>query len=239
MSNLATTEESNIISLNTEIVVEQRADIISAVDALQINDKADVDLSVEYEQQLKENKKLVEETFDPIVKKAHAAHKALTARRSEYLKPLEAAIEKVQAKRNAYIKEQQRIQQEQEAALLKAQQEAEEAERLRQAELAEARGDNEGAEAILSGQAAVHVPSAPAFAQTQPKTEGLVTKTVYTVVCEDKMALVKAIASGRDDLLHLLVIDQSALNKLAAATKENFKVAGCSLKKDITTHTRS
>lgn len=236
MSNTA----ENIIQLNTAVDVQQRTDIIAECEALKINDQTDVEKSVELERGLKDNKKAIEEGFKPIVEEAHRIHKALTAKRGAFLKPIEDALLLIQRKRNTFLAEQERIRREQEAALLKAQKEAEEAERLRQAELAEARGDNEGAEAILSGQAVVHTPFIPSAPEaTQVKTEGLVTKTIYKAECTDKMALIKAIASGRTELLDLLVIDQSALNKLAAVLKDNFNVAGCSLKKDITTHTRA
>ena len=235
MSNTA----ENIIQLNTAVDVQQRTDIISECEALEIRGQSDVEKSVELERGLKDNKKAIEDGFKPIVEEAHRIHKALTAKRGAFLKPIEDALLLIQRKRNAFLSEQERIRREQEAAILKAQKEAEEAERLRQAELAELNGDTEGAEAILSGQAAVHTPFAPSAPVEQTKTEGLVTKTIYKAECTDKMALVKAIAAGRTDLLDLFVIDQSALNKLAAALKDNFNVAGCSLKKDITTHTRA
>jgi hypothetical protein len=235
MSNTA----ENIIQLNTAVDVQQRTDIISECEALEIRGQSDVEKSVELERGLKDNKKAIEDGFKPIVEEAHRIHKALTAKRGAFLKPIEDALLLIQRKRNAFLSEQERIRREQEAAILKAQKEAEEAERLRQAELAELNGDTEGAEAILSGQAAVHTPFAPSAPVEQTKTEGLVTKTIYKAECTDKMALVKAIAAGRTDLLDLFVIDQSALNKLAAALKDNFNVAGCTLKKDITTHTRA
>ena len=235
-----TNTAENIIYLNTAVDVQQRIDIVKECEALTISTQSDVDKSVELERTLKENKKAIEEGFKPVVDEAHKIHKALTAKRNAFLKPIEDALSLVQGKRNKYLQEQERIRKEQEAARLEALREAEEQERLRQAELAEMNGDTEGAEAILSGEAAVHVPTAPAFAEPeQEKTEGLVVKKLYTAVCTDKMALVKAIAGGRTDLLHLLEIDQSALNKLAAATKENFQVAGCRLDVTTRTHTRA
>lgn len=235
MSNTA----ENIIQLNTAVDVQQRTDIIAECEALKINDQTDVEKSVELERGLKDNKKAIEDGFKPIVEEAHKIHKALTAKRGAFLKPIEDALLLIQRKRNAFLSEQERIRREQEAALLKAQQEAEEAERLRQAELAEMNGDKEGAEAILNEQTTIHVPAAPVFeADTQSKTEGLVTKVIYSAACNDQMALVKAIAGGRTDLLYLLTVDQSALNKLASAQKENFNVPGCKLIKEIKTHTR-
>lgn len=235
-----TNTAENIIYLNTAVDVQQRTDIIKECEALTISTQSDVDKSVELERTLKENKKDIEAGFKPIIDNAFKIHRELTATRNAFLKPIEDALSLVQGKRNKYLQEQERIRKEQEAARLKAQKEAEEIERLRQAELAEMNGDTEGAEAILSGEAPVHVPAAPAFAETEiQKTDGLVVKKVYSAICDDKMALIKAIAGGRADLLHLLTIDQSALNKLAAATKENFQVAGCRLDVTTRTHTRA
>lgn len=235
-----TNTAENIIQLNTAVDVQQRTDIVKECEALTIKTQSDVEKSVELERTLKDNKKAIEEGFKPVVDEANKIHKTLTAKRNAFLKPIEDALSLVQGKRNKYLQEQERIRKEQEAARLKAQKDAEEQERLRQAELAEMNGDTEGAEAILSGEAAVHVPTPPASAEPeQEKTEGLVVKRLYTATCIDKMALVKAIAGGRADLLHLLEIDQSALNKLAAATKENFQVAGCRLDVTTRTHTRA
>ena len=234
-----TNTAENIIHLNTAVDVQQRTDIISECEALEIRGQSDVEKSVELERELKDNKRAIEDGFKPIVEEAHRVHRELTAKRSAFLKPVEDALALVQKKRNTYIAEQERIRREQEAARLKAQKEAEEAERIRQAELAEMNGDTKGAEAILSEQTTIHVPAAPMFeADTQAKTEGLVTKMVYSAACNDQMALVKAIAGGRTDLLYLLTVDQSALNKLAAAQKDNFNVPGCKLNKEIKTHTR-
>lgn len=235
MSNTA----ENIIQLNTAVDVQQKTDIIAECEALIIQTQADIEKSVELEKELKNNKKDIENGFKPVIDKAYSAHRELTAKRNAFLKPVEDALALVQRKRNAYLAEQELIRREQEAARLKAQKEAEEAERIRQAELAEMNGDTKGAEAILSEQTIIHVPAAPVFeADTQTKTEGLVTKVIYSAACNDLMALVKAIAGGRSDLLYLLTVDQSALNKLASAQKDNFNVPGCKLNKEIKTHTR-
>lgn len=232
--------EDNIIQLNTAVDVSQRTDIVAECESIEIKTQTDVEKSVELERTLKDNKKEIELGFKPVIDKAYQTHRELTAKRNAFLKPIEDAITTIQNKRNRYVAYQERIRKEQEAELARQQKAAEETERLRQAELAEVNGDAEGAEAILSGEAAIHVPTPPAAAMAEPeKVGGLVTKKVYSAACVDKMALVKAIASGRDDLLHLLTIDQSALNKLAAATKENFKVAGCRLETTTRTHTRA
>lgn len=235
MSNIA-----EIIQLNTAVDVQQRTDIIAECEALTIQTQTDVEKSVELERMLKENKKDIEAGFKPIIDNAFKIHRELTAKRNAFLKPIEDALTLIQGKRNAHIQKQEQLRKQEEAARLKAQKEAEEAERMRQAELAEINGDTQGAEAILSGEAPVHVPAAPAFTETETqKPDGLVVKKVYSAICDDKMALIKAIAGGRADLLHLLTIDQSALNKLAAATKENFQVAGCRLEITTRTHTRA
>ena len=235
-----TNTAENIIHLNTAVDVQQRTDIVKECEALTIETQADVEKSVELERTLKENKKDIEAGFKPIIDTAFKIHRELTAKRNAFLKPIEDALTLIQGKRNTHIQKQEQIRKQQEAARLKAQKEAEEAERMRQAELAEINGDTQGAEAILNGEAPVHVPAAPAFAETETqKADGLVIKKVYSAVCDDKMALIKAIAGGRADLLHLLEVDQSALNKLAGATKENFQVAGCRLEVTTRTHTRA
>lgn len=233
-------QHAEIIQLNTAVDIKQRTDIVAKCRDIEIKSPIDVEKSVELERTLKDNKTEIEAALNPIISKANQAHKMLTAKRNAFLKPIEDAITMIQNKRNNYIIEQENKRKAQEAELAKQQKAAEEAERLRQAEIAEVNGDSEGAEAILSSEAAIHVPTAPTAAMIEPeKADGLITKKVYSAICTDKMALVKAIAASRDDLLHLLIIDQSALNKLAAATKENFKIAGCRLETTTRTHTRA
>jgi DNA polymerase III alpha subunit (gram-positive type) len=110
--------------------------------------------------------KEVKDTFDPICEAANKAHKAATAKRSQYLDPLTAAQRSVKALMSDYDAEQERIRKAEEdrlrkleeeriAAARKAEQERLEAERkaeedrlLAEAEAAEKRGDKETAEIL-------------------------------------------------------------------------------------------
>jgi len=231
---------AEVIQLQTEVEVQQDSSVIAKVKSLVISNQEDVEESVKLEKTLKDNLKAIKDGFKPIVAAAHQAHKALKAKENAYCKPVDEAIKKVQVIRNAYFEAEEQKRKEREAERIRLQNEQEEQERIRQADVAEASGDTEGAEAIISGNTPIHTPVPPVSEEsTQPKTEGLVVKKTYSGHVDDLMKLVKTIADNRPDLLYLVQPDQSAINKLASAQKENFNVPGIRLDVQTKTHTRT
>jgi hypothetical protein len=120
----------------------------------------------------------------------------------------------------SYQAEQDRLRREAQA---KAEAEArKERERLeKQAQKAEESGKTEQAEAIRENATMVstHV------VQEAPKLAGIATRTVWRGRVTDKNALVAA-ALNRPDIMALIMIDESALNKLATALKDNLNIPG-------------
>lgn len=112
----------------------------------------------------------VAETFDPLIKAAHATHKAAVAKKKEVDDPLDQAQRKIKRLMGEYDEEQERIRAEKERKLQEQARKEEEERRLAEAEAAEAAGETEVAEAILEEeveQAAVIVP------KTTPKVSGM------------------------------------------------------------------
>lgn len=102
----------------------------------------------------------------------------------------------------------------------------EEAKLLAQAEKAEASGKGEKAEALRE-IAASTVVATPAVSAPQ-KVSGVSSRKTYSCKVTNMMELVKAVAAGTVPL-QALQVDQSFLNKMAAAFKDEFSYPGCSL----------
>jgi hypothetical protein len=119
-----------------------------------------------------------------------------------------------------YQADQERIRREAQA---KAEAEArKERERLeKQAQKAEASGKAEQAEALRENATLVSTN----VVQEAPKLTGIATRTIWRGRVIDKHALVSA-ALSRPDIMSLIVIDESALNKLATALKDNLNIPG-------------
>jgi hypothetical protein len=73
-----------------------------------IVDQASYNLESEKIKDIKSLIKEVEKTFDPIIKKAHEAHKEALNQKNRYLKPLEDVEKKIKLAMNVFIREQQR-----------------------------------------------------------------------------------------------------------------------------------
>ncbi len=140
---------------------------------------------------------------DPI-KKAHEAHKSLTAKRAEMLKPVEDRKKLLRGKISAYLTEQDRIKREEQRKLDDERRKKEQAEREkleRAAIKAEEKGKIERAEDLRTQAADVYVQ--PAIVESQiEKTTRMETGTVsqkrdIRVAVSDPMAVLHAIIGGR------------------------------------------
>jgi hypothetical protein len=141
----------------------------------------------------------------------------------------------------AEAREAQRIAREAAEAEAKRLADLAEAERLRQAEEAEAAGASvEQITEILDAPIAapkaedVYVPPQetviPTIARTYEKPKGFSTRVVYSANLINKMELIKA-AAANPFFSQYLDWNESAINKLASASKEAFSLPGCSLSK--------
>ena len=143
----------------------------------------------------------IHKAWDETVELAHAAHKSAVAKRKGFLDPLEEGRRLVKQKMIAYQDEQERIRREEqrkadEEARKRAEQDA-----LDAALAAEKEGDKETAEAII--QEPVYVP--PVFVpKVAPAASRLSAgRSVWSGECVNLMALVKAVAEGKQPLSYL------------------------------------
>ena len=194
-------ERAGALVIDSEWAMEEAGEMLSGINAL-----------------LKE----ADRVFDPITTAAHQAHKVAVAAKKDVIDPLKEAKRMVNGSVAAYQdrieaarkKEEQRLQ-----AI--ADKEAEE-QRLRDAIELEEAGEPEAAEMVMEA------PSAPAPViklPPQPKVKGMSTRILWKARVTNKQELVRFIANN-PALLHLVDINQSALDGIARSQKETMNYPG-------------
>lgn len=173
--------------------------------------------------------------------------KAIDNRRKELKKPLDEAVKLLQGiftaplgfleeaekvikgSMGAYITEQDRKRQLEEANLQEKNRNAAEKLEQKAADAADA-GRHERAE-VLQGQASdIRMTATAAPTAAAPKAAGVSARYAYKIEVTDPMALYKAVIDGRA-AKNLVMPNQTDLDKLAAALKENTDVPGCKVVK--------
>lgn len=137
------------------------------------------------------------------IKKAHEAHRALTAKRGEMLKPVEDRKKVLRGKISAYLTEQERIRRAEQTRLDEERLKKEQAERERlekAAAKAEEKGRDERAEALREKAADVYIPPAvvvPEVEKTTRMDTGTVSQKKSTrVTVTDPVAILRAVVAG-------------------------------------------
>lgn len=165
----------------------------------------------------------VSESFDPIIKKAHEAHKEALKRKADVDAPLADAEKKVKGAMNVYDAEQEAIRQAEQRRLQEEARKREEEARLAAAIEAEQAGAKEEAEEILAAPtyvAPVVVPKA-----TPKVSGGPVFQTRWKHQVTDLMALVKAVAAGQAPLTAIQANDVF-LGQQARSLKDALRIPG-------------
>lgn len=162
---------------------------------------------------IKAIRKEIGEVFDPIISKAHLAHKEAVGQKKKAEAPLLKAEGIVKPRIAEYAKEQERVRQEEQARLLREAEKKAEEERLAKAEEAEKAGEKEEAEAILNEPDFV---PPPVVAKTIPKLEGVSFRKNW------KYQIVNDALVPRD----FLTVDTIKLGQYARSFKDKAKVAG-------------
>lgn len=165
----------------------------------------------------------IHSAFDPIVEKAHQAHKEAVAQRKRYLDPIEEGRRILKGKMITYTQEQERIRREEQARLEAEARKRAEDEALALAAQAEAEGDKETAEAIISEPVQV----APVVVQkTAPAPSRLSAgRTIWYAEVTDLKTLCKAIVEGKQPVT-LIEANMVSLNKMATALKGSMSIPG-------------
>ncbi len=172
-------------------------------------------------QGIKALSKKLDDTFDPHIKRAFDAHRALVAEKKTHQTPLQTTEALLKTAMLGYMQEEERKRREIEA---KAQEEArKEREKLEaRAAKAAAAGKTEKAEALQATAAAVMAPLIPVTTQ---KLAGISTRITYSATVTDLLELCKAIAAGTIPV-NAVTANMPFLNNQARVMKETLAYPG-------------
>lgn len=181
---------------------------------------------------LRSIKKEIDETFDPIVKKAHEAHEEAVSQKKKIMEPVERAMRILDGKISLYHEERQRQKREEEERLRKEAEEKarieEEERRLSEAVQLEKEGHTELADAILEAPIVPQPVFVPKAEIQTPKVDGISVAKIYKAEVTSLPQLLQAISQGKAPIT-LVEVNQSALNGMARALREGFVIPGCKL----------
>jgi DNA repair exonuclease SbcCD ATPase subunit len=163
-----------------------------------------------------------DETFDPIIRKAHEAHKEAIAQKKRITDPLVQAETTLKSKVGEHL-ERERQAREEEERRLRA-----EAERLaaeqREAEIEEAEAAGAtGEEISVLAQAPLYVP--PVVRAAAPKVNGIIQRESWRAEVTDLLALVRY-AGQNPQFLNLLQPNPVALGAMARTMRGTMNVPG-------------
>lgn len=171
----------------------------------------------------------IAETFDPHIKRAHEAHKALLKERQDAEAPLAEAERITKNALVAFDREQERLRREEEQRRQEALRREEEDRRIEEAIAIEAEGRATGdvgllAEAAELLEAPVTVP-AVAVPVSTPKVSGISYRETWSARVTDMKALVKYVAAN-PQFIGLLQANTTAINAQARSLKGALAIPG-------------
>lgn len=164
----------------------------------------------------------VDAVFDPIIRKAHEAHKEAVAQKRIVAAPIEEAERVVKGAIGSYLREQERIRLELQRKADESARKLAEEEALMRAEALEAAGRNEEAEEVISRPLA---PMPILASRSIPKAAGVTRRTNFRAEVTDLRALVRHVANHPEHL-NLLQANGPSLNQLAKAMKGDLSIPG-------------
>lgn len=135
--------------MNQQEITERALTVPDQARAIEIKSNDDFVHAGEILLVIKDLRKQIDETFDPIIKKQHEAHKEAVAQKKKVDAPLVEAENIIKPRIAAWSAEQERIRREEEARLREEARKQEEERRLQEAILAEQSGQKDEAEAII------------------------------------------------------------------------------------------
>jgi hypothetical protein len=159
--------------------------------------------------------------FEPLKKKAHEAHKALTTAEKEKLAPLVEAETHLKRGMATFQEEEERRRREEERRLQEEANRRAEEDRLALAIEAEKAGDKESAEELL----AAPVEAPVVVVRSETKAAGISFRENWKSRCIDIKALARGVADGTVPAMAILP-NQSFLDNQARASKGEIKYPG-------------
>lgn len=171
----------------------------------------------------------IAETFDPHIKRAHDAHKALVKEKRDAEDPLVEAETIIKRALGAYNAEQERLRQAEQQRLQALAQKEEEDRRIAAAAALETEGNATGNQDLLyEAMELVEQPvvAAPVYVPpSTPKVSGISHRDNWSARVTSVSSLIKFVAAHPEHQ-NLLLPNQTALNAMARAMKANMKIDG-------------
>jgi hypothetical protein len=196
---------------------------------LTVVDKSSYDVANSYSSAAAALLKEIDAAFDPIIEAAHKAHKTAIEQKKKQSEPVQEVKRAIDAKMVGWYRaEKARVEEAQREADEKAKKEAED-NALAQAELLHDMGMDEASEEAIT------VPPVVESVQMQgpEKADGVFYRANYSAVVTDFLALVKAVAEGKQPIAYLEP-NYSALNGVARSLKESANIPGVRVVKSTT-----
>ena len=162
---------------------------------------------------IKPMRKKIDETFDPIIKKAHQAHKEAVAQKKSVEAPLMQAEKIVKPKIADYLNEKERQRVEKERKLQEEARKRAEAEALERAAMLEKEGAKEEAEAIISEP--IEAPTV-IVQSSAPKAEGISVKKLWKFEIVDESKIPR----------EYLMVNEKAIGAVVRSLKDKAHIAG-------------
>jgi hypothetical protein len=160
-------------------------------------------------------RKAIDETFNPIISKAHAAHAEAIAQKKKFSIPLEAYQRKIDGLILGWDREQEAIRRKAEAELAEKQRQAADDQALAEAEELVRQGEHALAEALLQQQAEAPKPVV-ALPKVTPKLEGFSKRTVWRFRVENAELVPR----------EYMRVDEIKIGGVVRALKDKTKIPG-------------
>jgi hypothetical protein len=162
---------------------------------------------------IKDIRKEIDATFDPIIKKAHEAHKEAVAQKKKIDAPLIEAEGIIKPRISDYLAEQERIRRAEENRLREIARKEEEERQLMEAIAAEQAGETEEAAAIINEPVYVAPVVVP---KSVPKIQGVSTQKRWTFRVVDPSKVPR----------EYLAVDEQKIGAVVRALKDQCKING-------------
>jgi hypothetical protein len=176
----------------------------------------------------------IDQTFDPIISAAYAAHKEAVAQKKKVDAPLLEAEGIIKPRVAAYLSEQERLRREEELRLQKQAQEEEERRQVENAAILDDLGETEAANQLLDETVIAPPVVLP---KLTPKVSGISTSQRYSAEVVNLLELVKAVAAGKAPI-QCLKADTVFLNRQAVAMRQSMAYPGVRLRVESTVAVR-
>lgn len=216
------------VEVQENVYANEIAEVKAEASQLKVVDDASYQIAGNVLTEIKTKQKMVKEYFAPLKEAANKAHKAITSKERETLKPLEEIERSLKSEMSDYFMEQERKKREAEA-LLRKQIEEEKRRALAEAEKLEKEGKTE--ESDMAFQQAVDAEEMAMFTKVEvekPKVKGVGTQKDWELTITDE-AKVPAYIMGAC----VRPVDLTAIKKLVKATEGKIRIEGISINETV------